>query len=154
MDMVGPVIVVSLFLVMGAVFVYCFRLIMEKAMMLNHEAWKHAIHAQDDAWQRMNQERTTSLRAIEQLTHWNTALTQQAFDSGNREIDEARRFMETTKNELIEEVGKQVRYQMVAVLSSHSSTATPPKPTPTKPTTPPKLEETHKMLRAGEIKGS
>lgn len=110
----GSVLLAVACLAVCTVFVYFYHKLMDRAITLNHEAWRYAVQAQDDAWNRMNNERAWATRSIETLTQWNAALTKQAFDSGNREISEARKFMEATKNELIAAVVKQVQCKSCA----------------------------------------
>ena len=84
MDTGGLLLFMFAFIVVGGVFIYCYHKLMDKAMTLNHEAWKHATHAQDDAWQRMNNERVVAGRTIENLVQWNAALTQQVAAQAQR----------------------------------------------------------------------
>ena len=96
------------------VFIYTHHRLSFKAMENNNDAWKHAVHSQDDAWQRQNQERAHFGRMNESLTQWNATLTKQAAESGNREVNEARRFMEAIKQDLVNRVTRAVTDSMVS----------------------------------------
>ena len=76
----------------------------ERAVRMTHSAWDQAQKVQDAAWDRMNNERTIWLTKMTALVDNNLKLTKLACDSAAREVSEAQRWMEVTRQGIIRDV--------------------------------------------------
>ena len=70
-----------------------------QAMESNHDAWKHAVHAQDDCWQLMMQERKKYQQQIEMLVDNNNALTSRVVEASRQHLN-----VDTIKRDILNQV--------------------------------------------------
>jgi len=93
-------IIFSIFLtVLTIASTYVSSHIMWQAMESNHEAWKHAVHAQDDVWQLMVQERKKYERQIEMLVANNNALATRVIEASKQHLN-----VEVIKRDILNQV--------------------------------------------------
>ena len=77
-------------------------------------AWSRAQRMQDDAWDRMNKERVIWISKTSALVENNLKLSGLSGDSARREIMEAQRWMEVTRQDIIKDVARTVDARLAA----------------------------------------
>ena len=95
---------VGIIALLSGLFIYFYHQNTKSLAKHNHDAWRHAIVTDQHARKIADSERGKFLTYMQEMAKWNAALVQQCQQSATREIEEARRFMQSVKGDLIKAV--------------------------------------------------